>query len=182
MHPNEIREKLIQTLDSIIENGRWGSSLFLKNLLKRIEAMRAKLLAKLTASTASSTVALLAATQKEGYQRVYIELYQASCENIENWAKTLKSLTEHFVSRPVYRMEADVQELVRTKHSRTDAYVTVWVKQSDIIPSSGEVLKDRLGHELLKLRENSVQLENIIEFVHDKITYVLEAEQLVLKK
>lgn len=133
--------------------------------------MRANLLEKMNAEAEVKVIAAIdrSLEPREGYELIYIEIYQAACEDLTNWLSTIKSLAGHYVSRPVYRNEADVQELVRSKRSRTDAYVIVWVKSSEIIVQPD--LYDRFGHNLLKLKEGSVQLENIIRFVHDKIVY-----------
>lgn len=170
MKPDHLRHKLLQSLDIIIKNGRWESSLFLKNILKRLEQMRNNLQEKVEKEEiiqAPASGRIL--DYKEGYEKVYIELYQAACEDLEKWATTIKSLAGHHVSRPVYRNESHVQELIRSKRSRADAYVSLWVKSSDILLEPG--LQDRFGHELVKLREKSVDVENIINFVHDKISY-----------
>lgn len=184
MHRNEVRQKIIKSLENIIQNGRWEGSLFLKNILKRLQKYREsiEIQEELETSEAISETSTIP-EQKEGYERIYIELYQAACENLSNWAKTIKDLSRHYVSRPIYKNEQDVQELIRSKRSRTDAYVTVWVKKKDIVILPPQLrTKDRLGHELIKVKENSIELENIIEFVHDKISYLYSDGQLIVKE
>lgn len=182
MQPHDIREKLVQILDGLIEHGRWDSSLFLRNLLKRLQQVRATIAEKLPPPMLQDS-SLEGVVSKEGYERVYIELYQSSCEDLTSWRRTIENLCEHFVSRPVYRLEEHVQELIRSKRSRTDAYVVVWVKRDDIMPSAdGHPVVDRFGHEVVRLKEGSVKIENIIEFVHDKLVYIYKDEQLVVKK
>ena len=44
-------------------------------------------------------------------------------------------------------------------------YVVVAVKENAIIKSTPQSV-DRFGHELVMLKEHSIQAENILEFVH----------------
>lgn len=182
MNANQLRLKLLQSLDHIIKNGRWEGNLFLKNILKKLEQMRADLSAKV----ASEELELLATPidssllPREGYELVYIEIYQAACENLDSWLTTIKNLSTHYVSRPIYRDESYVQELVRSKRSRTDGYVIVWVKSSDIVLQPG--VRDRFSHELVKLKENSIEDANIVRFVHDKIVYNYTDSNLIINR
>ena len=181
MNANQLRTKLLQTLDHIIQNGRWEGNLFLKNIQKKLQQMRADLSAKIEAEEEKPLLMTDTSLQaREGYELVYIEIYQAACENLDNWLSTIKNLSTHYVSRPIYRDESYVQELVRSKRSRTDAYVAVWVKSGNIILQPG--VRDRFGHELLKLKEGSVENSNIVRFSHDKIVYNYKDNALIINR
>jgi Dot/Icm secretion system protein IcmQ len=185
MQHSEARNKLLQAIDKAVQEGQWESSLFYKNMLKQLLVLRENLVTKLgdgfneVASNEAKVVAA-AAKQKDGYEKVYIGLYQSIGESLESWAATVRSLPEHAVGRPVYGVPEHIEEMVRVKNSRTEAYVVVWVKQTNILPHQlGLQLCDRFGHELLNLRAGSIQLEHIIEFVHDGKKYALINNQLL---
>lgn len=186
MRYHEVKDKLLEALDEAIHQGHWQGSLFYKNILKQLLELRKyveeKLGAQLTEVSHGSENNPASVEAKEGYEIVYISLYQAETDRMDRWLLTIKSLTEQYVSRPVYRNVAQLEELIRAKRSRTDGYVAVWVKSSDILlSSSGVPIKDRLGNELLTLQQGCVQLENIIEFVHDGRQYRIIDNQLVAR-
>lgn len=185
----EIRDRLLEAVDKAITEGSWETSLFFKNIKKQLLEIREFIVTELAEEGEETPTATIdpdhhthALEEREGYERVYVTLYQTDSARLERWLSTIKMLTGgHSVSRPAYRNEADVEEVIRIKQSKSDAYVMVWVKQSDIIPSySGAPLKDKWQHELLTLKEGGIKLENIIEFRHDGKTYHLRGDTLVL--
>lgn len=184
MQYTQERQKLLSALDQAIDQGEWDSSLFYKNTLKQLLLLREGIAVELNSDSETlSTHSLQAKNdswmEKQGYQKVYISLYQADGERIESWAMAIKSLAEHCVGRPVYRHVEHVQQLLRVKHSRSEGYVVIWVRDLDILPpNAGLRACDRFGNELLNLRAGSIQIENIIEFVHDDKVYSFVNKQL----
>lgn len=182
----DIRDRLLAAIDKAISEGSWETSLFFRNILKQLLKIREHIAQVFTeAGNVVPTIQIpehhAIPEQREGYERIYITLYQTEGSRLDRWSSSIKRLTGYSVSRPAYRAEADVNEVLRNKKSKSDAYVVVWIKQSDIIPSySGAPLKDKWGHELLTLKENSVKLENIIRFTHDEKNYRLRGEELIL--
>lgn len=183
----EIRDQLLEAIDKAIKEGNWDSSLFFRNILKQLLEIREHIAQTFTeAGDVAPSLTPVAhyhaiPDTKEGYERVYIALYQAEGGRLDRWFSTIKMLTIYSVSRPVYRSEAEIGEVIRTKKGKSDAYVIAWVKQSDIIPSySGSPLKDKWEHELLTLKEGSIKLENIVRFVHDEKNYYIHGEELVV--
>jgi Dot/Icm secretion system protein IcmQ len=183
--PKEIRDQLVLAIDEAITKGRWESSLFLKNTLKQLQTLRAHIIKELgeeddAVVTTDSAQAMLLLTEREGYERIYIALYQSESDNLDRWFSTIKMLTGYSMSRPVYRSEEEVRHMIREKQTKSDAYVIVWVKQADILPSySGVPLKDRWGYELLTIKEGAVRSENIVMFVYNDTRYRLTHQSLL---
>ncbi len=182
--PKEVRDQLVTAIDQAIEKGEWADSLFLKNVLKQLQQLRGYVITELDeeiSASAGSKPKRVVPEKLEGHERVYVELYQADSDRLDRWFASIKMLTGHGLSRPVYRTEDDVQRMIRDKQSKNDAYVTAWVKTTDIIPPyAGTPLKDRWGYELLTLKEGSIKPENIIVFVHNGSQYYLTDQGLVL--
>lgn len=180
-----MRDKLIAAIDKALEEGRWDGSLFFKNIRKQLQKLRDFVRQELADDQAKNNIEdithmLEVERRKAGYERVYIAIYQMDGEFLEKWVNPIKALTGHSVSRPVYQSEEHVAELIRAKRSRNDAYIAVWVKPTDIV-SRQNVAKDRLGHPVFTLKDGSVKLENIIEFIHDNRRFVFQENELKSK-
>lgn len=183
--PKEVRDRLVEAIDQAIEKGDWTGSLFLANILKQLQELRAYVEHELGESALSVTDAIqkrrrTLTAEREGYLCAYISLYQSESDRLDRWLATIRMLVGHGVSRPVYASEEEIQHMIREKQSRSDAYVSIWIKKTDIIPSVAAPLKDRWGYTLLTLREGSIQLENIIAFFHGSNEYYLTDQGLVL--
>jgi Dot/Icm secretion system protein IcmQ len=181
-----LKDKLVAELDKLIEKGHWDQSLFYKNILKRLQALRQRIIDTLEddqdAFSSSSAFPNLP-SHKEGYRRMYVAVYQTEGERMDRWLHLVKNLPNFAISRPVYSEEDHVEELIRAKHGRNDAYVILWVKEQDILtPLGGALPFDRFQHELYTLRPSGVKLENLIEFVHGRKRYFLNHGQFVLKE
>ena len=162
----EVAKKLATLLDGLLATGDWQSSLFLRVASKRIQILldEAKSLVEL-----SNPEQLLTKRVKEsahGYIPVYISLYQVVGNNLQNWQYALRLLSEHNTSRPTYRNEQFVRELIDSKpDSERQGYAIVHIKEDDIYTFE-EQPRDSLGHEMLVLKEGVIKLENIVGFVH----------------
>ncbi len=182
MYHQEARDILVNALDKVINKDGWDSSLFFRNTLKRLLELREYVITELSPPQEQilEDIAAMdgALKQEQGYKKVYIEIYQAQGDRLEGWINAVKKLGDYYVSRPAYQVEDHVRELITSKRSRNDAYVAVWIHQENIL--SMDKMRDRLGHELLSLREGSIKVENIIEFVHDKNRYRLIENKLIL--
>jgi len=190
MKQDEVKNELLKAIDEAIAKGNWESSLFFKNMLKQLQELRGYVDSELTqeaeeAARKAQAISLIPTSifeGKEGYIKVYIAIYQAEGEQLEKWVNTIKSIGEYYVSRPVYKVEEHVQEMIRSKRSRADGYVVAWIKQNDVLPpANGMQLTDRFGHELLTLKGGGMTPDNVSEFVHDNKRYYLQESQLILK-
>jgi Dot/Icm secretion system protein IcmQ len=187
--PKEVKDQLLAAIDQAIEKGDWIGSHFLMNILKQLQDLRTYVLHELSEEPSAAPGSnhnlpqkqLDLAEEKEGYVRVYVSLYQSESDSLDRWFSTIKMLTGYGVSRPVYATEEEIQHVMRERRSPHDAYVSLWVKKTDIIPSySGSPVKDRWGYTLLTLKEGSIQLQNIILFMHSGRRYYLTNRGLVL--
>jgi intracellular multiplication protein IcmQ len=179
----EVNRKLIEIFDELLVAGDWEASLFLRAMGKQVRDLREKalqLLVSATGSAAYSTSNVL--EEKAGHIKVFISVYQTEGNNLQKWHKTLKSLSDHSISRPVYREETHVQEMIRSKTDKQrEAYVKILIKEGDVLATNTKITTDRLGNELIVLKPHTVKLENIIEFVHCQNRYRYLDDQLVLK-
>jgi len=169
---DEIKSALdiLKALDGAIDKGPWEHNLFFKGIGKKLRDARDKFKEELGLD--ELTADLL--TQNHSKQidnqttEVYISLYQAEGSSISKWTTVVNSLAGYNLTRPVYRNETDIQAAIRSKEQQqNDAYVAVRVRNIDIMkPALDMQPTDKLGHELLILREGAVHLENISRFVH----------------
>lgn len=187
---NEMKNQLLEALNEVMEKGQWHSSLFLRNILKQLQELHMQVTHEFTevdeeereeAITNNLQQRQALAEEREGYQRAYITLYQAYSDQLDRWFTAIKMLDKYSASRAAYHSVQDVENMIRQKQSKCDAYVIVWVKETDILPvGEAGVLKDRWGYELMTLKEGSFSLKNVIEFVHDGKHYCLTGQGLVL--
>ncbi|MFT3742027.1 MAG: Dot/Icm secretion system protein IcmQ [Gammaproteobacteria bacterium] len=182
---HEVRKLLTDAIDTALVQGNWESSLLFKNMHKRLLAMRAFVVEQLTEAAPAEETLLEKVDDdafwlENGYQPVYLALYQTDGHKLNNWNGALASLKNYCVSRPAYIQEEHVSELVRSKRSRNEAYIKVWVKSEDVVTTTAMI--DRFGHEVITIKENSARAENIIKFYHDNEEYRFKENQLILQE
>ncbi len=164
--------EILKILDETLDDENWEKTLFLRGISKRLHDVRDRfsknlgleeLLKEIEQTENGSTVA----TQQQNPE-VYIALYQAQGNDFRKWGVLLESLAKHSISRPVYKSEEDVKAAIRAKEFKVnDAYVVVRVQADHILsPIGGKPLLDRFGRELLTIKENAIQIANIVRFVH----------------
>jgi intracellular multiplication protein IcmQ len=180
----ELRDKLLASFDEALSKGDWEASLFFRTIGKRLKEMRQLIIDEMPIETENSAQKFFQASSERHADlvKIYVSIYQTDWSNLDRWRSTVKALADYSVSRPVYRDEEHVKALLRAKpDKRREAYVVTFVKPTDILPQSpGRVLTDRLGHELLTLKDNCIQLENIVEFVHEDKRYGIRYGDFVL--
>lgn len=117
---------------------------------------------------------------------VYVYLYNAQGLVLQTWTKMLKPSVfyEYSVNRPIYQEKSQVESFIRGKHNKSQhGYLTIAVKKADVFAGDNEATKDTVGHQLIKVREGSLQAEKVIAFNHLGNEYVLNEEgKLVSKK
>ena len=114
---------------------------------------------------------------------VYVYLYNAKGAILRHWQHmvTENVFYEYSVNRPIYAEKTRIEEVLRSKPEKAQhAYLTVAIKKSDILSSSST--KDILGNPLLKIREGSLRLQNVISFTHDEQDYVIDEQSNFHKK
>lgn len=115
---------------------------------------------------------------------VYIYLYNAKGNVLRHWQSMLtpKVFYEYSVNRPIYAEKSHVEALLRSKPDKMQhAYLTVAIKKSDIIATEN-VIKDTMGHPLVKIKEGKLHFEKLISFTHHEQNYGLNAHGELVKK
>lgn len=170
----KIAQKMVTLFEELFAACDWNSSLFIRNAVKPLHELHKEaeqILHQLSADASAAKAQnqeILYPTARPGYIKVFISLYQSEGANLQKWQSVLKNMVGQVVNRPVYREEAHVLELLRSKSdAMRQAYAVVYVPEVTLISSyQGKASVDQFGHELLTLKDNAVKLENIIEFVH----------------
>jgi Dot/Icm secretion system protein IcmQ len=181
----KIVSKLKKIFSDVLAVGDWESSIFLKNAAAKIRELQNRLEKIDQGKIVENQVAAAGKVDQQGELaqgviKVFVLLYQVDGTNIEWWYKTIKSLQEYNVTRPVYKDESYAEEFIRSKVSNVErnGYVAVYVNEKDLYKTG---TADSLGHQLFTLRENAIVLENVIEFVHaNKNRYKMGEGELIL--
>lgn len=117
---------------------------------------------------------------------VYVYLYNAQGLQFRSWQNLMvpKVFYEYSVNRPIYADKNQVVALIRTKANKAQhAYLTIAVKRDQITrPADDQSPKDALGNPLIKVREGSLQIVNVIAFTHQDQEYVLNEVGELVKK
>lgn len=173
--------KLISILDELLNNNDWESSLLLRTAKKHLNALKDEAKQITDSFKISEQHEDVVSSLKEGHIKVYISLYQTEGTKLKIWHDMLKSLSEHSVSRPVYKDEEQVRTAIRSKPDmQRHAYVVVAIPENGIIHFEKPAV-DRLGQELLTLKDGVIETRNIIEFVHaNEKRYKFRNDMLVL--
>jgi intracellular multiplication protein IcmQ len=177
--------KVSATLKKLLNVTGWESSLFLRNISKKLHLLQKEsefLVAELSGNAAAEAKDNITAPVPEGFTKVFVLVFQAEGRNLQIWRSLLKVLPQYGITRPIYTNEEHVREMVRSKpENHKYGYVIVTIKNTDILPLEKPSI-DSLGHELMTLREGALKTGNIIAFVHaNKDVYVLDEEKNLLK-
>lgn len=117
---------------------------------------------------------------------VYVYLYNAQGLQFRSWQNLMvpKVFYEYSVNRPIYADKNQVETLIRTKANKAQhAYLTIAVNRDQITrPADDQSPKDALGNPLIKVREGSLQIGNVIAFTHQDQEYVLNEVGELVKK
>ena len=173
---------IITTVDHVLEGGDWQSSLFLRNTIKPLLAIKAEAeaeLAQLEMKAVESAVVNQPLSEDE--VEVYISLFQSDGYNMSKWAMQLRSLDRYVVGRPIYKNQDDVEKRIRLRAGLgNEGFVIVVVKKNDIQPAGNTApLKDQFDHTLLTLKETAIKNGRIIAFVHGGTRYYFTDGQLI---
>ena len=173
---------VIATVDHVVSAGEWDSSLFLRNTIKPLIAIKAEAqaeLERLQLKANEKSVVIKAASDNE--VEVYISLFQSDGYNISKWAMQLRSLDRYVVGRPIYKTEGDVEKRIRLRNAGgNEAYVAVVVRQMDVQSDQfAAPLKDQFDHPLMTLKEIALNNGRINAFVHEGKRYHFVDGQLI---
>ncbi|GEM_PF-687731 len=116
---------------------------------------------------------------------VHVYLFNSQGLEFHSWRGMLtpKLFYEYSVNRPIYSEKAHIESLARSKTNPIQhAYLSVVIKQKDILQSGDAAPKDAMGHSVLKVREGSLRFENLITFTHNDQDYIFSEEKGLVKK
>jgi Dot/Icm secretion system protein IcmQ len=180
----EDTKQIVDILDNLLKHDYWESSFYLKVAKKRLNDIREDARAYLhTLDKDIEQKQMQEIAIPPGCIKAFISVYQSEGNSLKQWLVTLKSLIKHSVTRPVYRREQDVREIIRNKPDPTRlGYAVIIVNEKDILPLA-KAPTDKIGHELIMLKENAIKVENIIEFVHaNEKKYTIKNNVLIPKE
>lgn len=189
--PNKIAEKIKEIINSILTTGDWECSIFLKASIIKLRKLltEAEQLSHLGEQAKQDQNTIIISKNKgrgstpPGYCQTFILLYQVDSADLQGWYNTIKTLTGYSVTRPVYKNETYAREFISSKTSgiERNGYAVVNVKIDDFYNNEEQPQLDGCGHQLFVLKENSIKLENIIEFVlANKQNYAVGENALIL--
>jgi len=164
--------ELIRALDEAIAKGHWEGGLFFQAAGKKLRDLSEKLKKELNFEDEKhpSPVEMMDyVKQKSGLVEVYIAVYCAEGSSILRWEAVLGTLPKQVVGRPIYKREKDIKDIIAAKENPiNDGYIIAYITEMDILkPSFREkVSLDRFGHELIRLKDNTLKLENITKLIH----------------
>ena len=165
-------KEFLAALDKAIASGSWDETNFVLILGRKLREMRTNLaedIAKFedkkdfSADFLSKNLAM-----KNSLQEVFISLYSLDGVKLQTWEQIIINLRKQMVSRPVYATEKDVIAIIKTKEKKiNEAYVSVFINKEDIlnIPVDKAPV-DKLGQNMLVLKDNAISLDHINYFAH----------------
>jgi intracellular multiplication protein IcmQ len=178
-------EEIIKTVDRVVASCDCENSLFLRSTVKPLRQLRQQ--AILTLEAAGRVVKDFQLPKIEvnaETQLVYISLFQSKGLELSQWELQLRSITSHVIGRPAYAEEEQVKKVLRQKlQQHNEAYIVVAIPKIKInMHAHLPERRDHFGNVLLHLAANAVQVENIIEFVHQGVRYHFYKNKLIAQK
>jgi intracellular multiplication protein IcmQ len=182
---DEQNEGILKALNDAIEKGPWEQSNFLRVLGKNLIEIRDGFLKQLGANSSAQLKAESHSANRmalrSNQQEVYVSIYSSYGSNMQSWEKIVANLPRQMISRPIYADEEEIKAILKTKENKqNEAYVAIYIYQTDILPLSPDKAPvDKLGKALLSLKDKTLNLENISRFVHLSGTYQFSDGRLI---
>jgi intracellular multiplication protein IcmQ len=159
--------------------GNWDGSLLYQAIGKKLRGFSEELKKELNIEPNDSipvtpTEMMDIIKQKSGLVEIYISVYCTEGRNLKKWELVLSNLLRQIVSRPIYKREKDIRDVIQSKENPfNDAYLVAYITEMDILKPSfrDKALLDRFGHELIRLKEASLKPENLTKLVHQTGEY-----------
>lgn len=170
-------EEITNALDRVVEDLPWGQSVFLSALGKKFEKIRDEfkndVQGILIDSKESHQHGHDHLTLRDDHIEIYIGIYNAQGTKLNIWTKVILNLIAQCVSRPIYATESAVKEMVRSKSNlNNEGYVLIHVKETDLMKvDEDKIPRDKLGNELLLLKDRVITPEKIKKFFHSTGEY-----------
>jgi intracellular multiplication protein IcmQ len=182
----QIDAVLVQ-MDLLITNGQWVGSNFLLSLGKSVNEARDNFLHQVGRSVSNEDTNINAEEKMQTLPGnkliVYVVLYSSFGDNLQSWERMLFNLPKQSVSRPIYAEEEQVITILKSKEvTLNDAYVSVMVDKDDILSMPEDKIPlDKLGQQILTLKDNVIKLDNIRLFYNNGNTYSYSRSRLIKK-
>ena len=178
-------DALLKAFDDALEQGPWAASGFLQVIGRRLLEIRNGFANRMDASSqrtadAAASIASRMALRSD-QKKIYIVLYSFDGSNLKSWERIVTNLPRQIISRPIYSEEDDVVAIIKTKENKiNEAYVSIYINESDILQMPSDKLPlDKLGKQLLTLKDRSLKLDNIDCFVHQSGRYQFSQGRLI---
>lgn len=169
---------LLGTLDKALKEGPWEKGLLFKTFGNKLKKHRDRLKVMLNSDEKvdpNKPVPNLAnrVAAREGMIEVSVALYCSDGSKMSRWESVLHTLSATIVSRPIYKKESDVVTMIRSKPKRVnEGYCLIYIDEKNIAkPFTGKNPEDKMGHELLVLKQGAIDAKNIVAFVHQTGVY-----------
>lgn len=120
---------------------------------------------------------------KENYIEVFVSLYCSSGELVD-WQRILANIGKQVISRPMMLTESEVKEFIKTKpNDEKEAYAVLFLPDSNVIRHIGSEPgnRNKLGHELVNIKDSRLESDVVVRFVHQNIEYEYKHGTLVAK-
>lgn len=170
------KEKALRTELGIGERYRVISS--------RLEALLAYVHAAVSRPKQEAISDRVAPTLTETQQYVFIHLFNNKGKILSRWEPMLspRNLSEYSVNRPIYAEQNQIEAYIRSRPNDDEhAFLMMKIEKSDILHGSDITNnRDPLGQVLLKLKEGSLQEQNLVYFFHKGGCYIFTHGHLVL--
>ena len=180
----ETLRRFIEIVDEALAAGEWQGTHLLRSMEKKIKGLREEaeqLQLQLKEESMAKSIGA-GGSSSSNLETVYVSVYQQDFNDLRRWERTLKSITDYSVTRPVYKEEEHIKEMIRGRPDpNKEGYVAVMVKKEDIVKGfAGKPATDKSGYELLNIKEGGVRPGGIRRFVLGDRTYEFVDGSLVM--
>ena len=178
-------DAVLQALNEAIEQGPWDESNFLRVIGRNLQGIRDGFVKEVEAQDNTRQSISPYLTQKmalrRDMQKVFVALYSSDGSNLSAWDRIIANLPHQMISRPIYANEEDVKAIIKSKeHKINEAYVAIYITPKDILALSTDKMPvDKLGKQMLTLKDKTLHLDNMDYFVHQSGVYHYAQGRLV---
>lgn len=182
---NQNIREILSALNDLIIAKSWDETNFLKIMGRELKRIRDSLNSEINdfqeSDLAKADQLAKKIAQHTGQKKVFIALYSSEGDKIQSWERILNNLRNQMISRPIYANEEDVEAWIKSKENKlNEAYVAIYIDQSDLLSiPEDKVPVDKLGKKLLVLKDNTISLNNICNFIHQSGVYLYEHGRLI---
>jgi intracellular multiplication protein IcmQ len=171
-------QKVQDIMNQLLAEKDWEQATYLKILREELQKIYSAF--NVLASQVYSQVndeaqaqAELLNFDKTNFKLVYISVYSSEGVNLDSWQRILSNLPKQFITRAIYENEYDAQDAIKLAPVFANAaYVAIWVDKNLILsPEDFPPQFDKIGHQLINLRDRAVQLNKIEYFWNNMSKY-----------